>query len=316
MSEVNTEDSLVRFRYAQKLIDGRDEFANQNLIEPTGQPSEPFMQVTDDIISIRDARHDIRSVYLIPVVVVVWFLFIFILSDLGLNSASINYGKEKLIRYQEKEQNGGYFDDYDLRDYSYYKTIFSNNGDYSLVNYFFAVYKFGHEGAREGLKRRLEATGVTALIAFLVTVFFIRTLRPTDIFFDRKRGIVYTWFYGRVAACRFENLGFLEKSSGIVLYLYAEKKKGKDGYDMLPITIQPTRKVILNTARDNNDFFQQIFNFMENGKSAVITGEQFYRPQPKTYFMIDKKPEPFEERLEKLLEREHELPKLYRYLQE
>ena len=79
---------------------------------------------------------------------------------------------------------------------------------------------------------------------------------------------------------------------------------------------KPTRKVILNTARDNNDFFQQIFNFMENGKSAVITSDQFFRPQPKTYFMIDKKPEPFEERLEKLLEREHELPKLYRYLQE
>ncbi|UTZ30691.1 hypothetical protein HB762_04385 [Vibrio campbellii] len=316
MSEVNTEDSLVRFRYAQKLIDGRDEFINQKVIEPTGQPPEPFMQVTDDIISIRDARHDIRSVYLIPVVVVVWFLFIFILSDLGLNSASINYGKELLTRYQEKEQKGSYLSDHQQKEYLYYQTMFANNGDYSLANYFFAVYKFGREGVREGLKKELKATGVSALIVFLVTVFFIRTLRPTDIFFDRKRGIVYTWFYGRVAACRFENLGFLEKSSGIVLYLYAEKKKGKDGYDMLPITIQPTRKVILNTARDNNDFFQQIFNFMENGKSAVITGEQFYRPQPKTYFMIDKKPEPFEERLEKLLEREHELPKLYRYLQE
>lgn len=75
MSEVNTEDSLVRFRYAQKLIDGRDEFANQKVIEPTGQPPEPFMRVTDDIISIRDARHDIRSVYLIPVVVVVSIYF-------------------------------------------------------------------------------------------------------------------------------------------------------------------------------------------------------------------------------------------------
>ncbi|PQJ70715.1 hypothetical protein BTO01_05255 [Vibrio jasicida] len=316
MSEVNTKDSLVRFRYAQKLVDGRDEFANQKVIEPTGQPPEPFMQVTDDIISIRDARHDIRSVYLIPVVVAVWLLFVFILSDLGSNSASISYGKELLTRYQEKEQKGSYFSDYQRKEYLYYQTMFANNGDYSLVNYIQAVYRFGYESEKNGLKKRIIATGVTALIVFLVTVFFIRTLRPTDIFFDRKRGIVYTWFYGRVAACRFENLGFLEKSTGIVLYLYAEKKKGKDGYDMLPITIQPTRKVILNTARDNNDFFQQIFNFMENGKSAVIMGEQFYRPQPKTYFMIDKKPEPFEERLEKLLEREHELPKLYRYLQE
>lgn len=192
MSEVNTEDSLVRFRYAQKLIDGRDEFANQKVIDPTGQPPEPFMQVTDDVISIRDARHDIRTVYLIPVVVVVWFLFIFILSDLGLNSASINYGKELLTRYQEKEQKGSYLSDHQQKEYLYYQTMFANNGDYSLANYFFAVYKFGREGVREGLKKELKATGVSALIVFLVTVFFIRTLRPTDIFFDRKRGIVYT----------------------------------------------------------------------------------------------------------------------------
>ena len=316
MNRVNTQETLVRFRYAQKLVDGRDEFVNQKAIAPTDQPPEPFMQVTDDIISIRDARHTIRSVYLVPVVVVVWFLFIFILSDLGLNSASISHGKEQLSRYQQKEQKGAYFDDYDRREYSFYQTVFANNGEYSLVNYIRAVYKSGRGDLREGLEIELKATGVSALIVFLVSVFFIRTLRPTDIFFDRKRGIVYTWFYGRVAACRFENLGFLEKSTGIVLYLYAENRKGKDGYDMVPIRIQPTGKIILNTARDNNEFFQKIFNFMENGKSTVITGEKFYLPQPKTYFMIDKRPEPFEARLEKLLQQEHVLPKLYRYVQE
>ncbi|MDA0120943.1 hypothetical protein, partial [Vibrio sp. T11.5] len=151
MSRVNTQETLVRFRYAQKLMDGRDEFVNQKAIAPTDQPPEPFMQVTDDIISIRDARHTIRSVYLVPVVVVVWFLFIFILSDLGLNSASISHGKEQLSRYQEEEQKGAYFDDYDRRKYSYYQMIFADNGDYSLVNYIRAVHKLGREGARKGL---------------------------------------------------------------------------------------------------------------------------------------------------------------------
>ncbi|NRB68867.1 MAG: hypothetical protein HRU48_16085 [Vibrio sp.] len=217
MSRVNTQETLVRFRYAQKLVDGRDEFVNQKAIAPTDQPPEPLMQVTDDIISIRDARHAIRSVYLVPVVIAVWFTFIFIISDLGLNSASINYGKDLLTRYQEKEQEGSYFSDHQRKEYLYYQTIFASNGDYSLANYFFAVYKFGREGVRKGLEKELKTTGVSALIVFLVSVFFIRTLRPTDIFFDRKRGIVYTWFYGRVAACRFENLGFLEKSTGIVL---------------------------------------------------------------------------------------------------
>ncbi|PQJ70717.1 hypothetical protein BTO01_05265 [Vibrio jasicida] len=315
MSRANTDESFVRFRYAQKLIDGRDEFANQKVIEPTGTPPEPFMQVTDDIISIRDARHDIRSVYLIPVVIAIWLLTIFFISDLGLDSSTVRFSQKMLKHYKLKESEAGYLSAQQHQEYSFYKTVFDEVGNYSIMSHIKGVYLYGSEGQRNGLRKGFIALSVSLFFNIVLTVFFIRTLRPTDIFFDRKRGIVYTWFYGRVAACRFENLGFLEKSTGIVLYLYAEKKKGKDGYDMLPITIQPTRKVILNTARDNNDFFQQIFNFMENGKSAVITGEQFHRPQPKTYFMIDKKPEPFEERLEKLLEREHELPKLYRYLQ-
>ena len=124
MSEFNTEDSLVRFRYAQKLVDGRNEFVNQKAIKPKRQLPEPFMQVTDDIISIRDARHAIRSVYLVPVVIAVWFTFIFILSDLGSNSASISYGKELLSRYQEQEQRGSYFSDYQRKEYSYYQTMF------------------------------------------------------------------------------------------------------------------------------------------------------------------------------------------------
>ncbi|MBN3575679.1 hypothetical protein [Vibrio neptunius] len=316
MSRVNTQETLVRFRYAQKLMDGRDEFVNQKVITPTDQPPEPFMQVTDDIISIRDARHTIRSVYLVPVVVVFWLLSIFFINDLGLDPSTVRFSQKMLNHYKLKESEGGYFSIHQNQEYSFYKTVFDEEGSYSIISHIKGVRLYGSEGQKNALRKGFIATSITVFFTILITVFFMRTPRPENIFFDRKRGIVYTWFYGRVAACRFEHLGFLEKSTGIVLYLYAENRKGKDGYDMVPIRIQPTGKIILNTARDNNDFFQQIFNFMENGKSAVITGEKFYRPQPKTYFMIDKRPEPFEARLEKLLQQEHVLPKLYRYLQE
>ena len=88
---------------------------------------------------------------------------------------------------------------------------------------------------------------------------FCNLPRPADIYFDRKRGIVYTWFFGRVAACRFENLGFLEHRTGLQLYLYCENKKGKIGYctqpTIQPILIQPTGKVTLNGEKDNDYFF-------------------------------------------------------------
>ncbi|MCW8349419.1 hypothetical protein MD535_25965, partial [Vibrio sp. ZSDZ65] len=95
------------------------------------------------------------------------------------------------------------------------------------------------------------------------------------------------WFFGRLAACRFENLGFLERKTGMELYLYSENKKRKGGYDVVPIIVQPTGKVHFNTEKDNDYFLAQIFNFMDNGKSAVITGESFRRSESHSYFCID-----------------------------
>ncbi|MCG7491004.1 hypothetical protein MHN79_16045, partial [Vibrio sp. Of14-4] len=99
--------------------------------------------------------------------------------------------------------------------------------------------------------------------------------------------------------------------TGLQLYLYCENKKGKIGYCTQPILIQPTGKVTLNGEKDNDYFFAQLFNYMDKGKRALITGEHFLRERPRTYFRIDKRPESFEDRLDTILELEHELPLMY-----
>ncbi|UUM31579.1 hypothetical protein [Vibrio japonicus] len=312
MKRANSQGFLVRYQYPKRLSKWRESFASQfKPIQPAHDPLEPFMAVTDDVLSVRDARHGLRFAYLLPLVIGLWVLSFFFIGKLGSNTASIHTGEEKLAKYQKMEAQGLPFSEYHKEDYKYYKLMFENDGEYSLIGYTKAVLAHGTETQRKFLISDSVIAGVVLSLTLFFTIFFIKSPKPAHIYFDRKRGLVYTWFFGRLAACRFENLGFLERKTGLLLYFYCENKKGKGGYDVVPVTVQPTGKVNLNSGRDNDYFFAQVFNFMDNGKSAVITGESFHRPESKTYFFIDKKPEPFEERLEKLLEHEHVLPDLY-----
>ncbi len=266
------------------------------------------MSVNDDILTVRDARHGLRFAYLLPLVIGLWILSFTFIGDVGPHPNEISYAKEKISYYENKEREGL---PYDKQRKAYFEAFFSENGDYSFWNYLNAVANYSSDNYRNSVYFHIAIALIASFLAVSATVFFIKSPKPAHIYFDRKRGLVYTWFFGRLAACRFENLGFLERKTGLLLYFYCESKKRKGGYEVVPVTVQPTGKVHLNSARDNDYFLAQLFNFMDNGKSAVITGESFQRPESNSYFFIDKRPEPFEERLEKLLEQEHVLPELY-----
>ncbi len=100
--------------------------------------------------------------------------------------------------------------------------------------------------------------------------YLIKYPRFAEVYFDRKRGIVYTWHEGKVAACRFENLGFKEERLGLMLYLQCENKKRKEGYWPLDFAIQPTNNAYYNTQKDNTVLMAQIFAFMDVGKALSL----------------------------------------------
>ncbi|MDD1796477.1 hypothetical protein LRP50_25520, partial [Enterovibrio sp. ZSDZ42] len=133
--------------------------------------------------------------------------------------------------------------------------------------------------------------------------------RQAEITFDRKRGIVYTWWEDKIFACRFENLGFVENRLGLMLFFYGEWPK-KDQYSITSKYVQPTDKAYFNANDDNSYFMALVLTFMEQGKEAVITGDSFYR-KPYPFLRVDKKPKDFDQRLEEVLNREHALIDIY-----
>ncbi|MYM57942.1 hypothetical protein GTG28_01780 [Vibrio sp. OCN044] len=303
MKRKNSHGFLFRYQYPQKLVKWRQEFAKITSIKPEDDPLEPFMEVTDDVLAVRSARDNLRLPFLAPLVIALWFLTFTFSDGLGPSSSEISFARDVVALKSDYENRGV--------DIAYHEALLGEEGQSSFFNYLDAVFNHGEKNYQEAVLFDMAIFFICLILALIATAYFVTLPRPADIYFDRKKGIVYTWFFGRVAACRFENLGFLEHRTGLQLYLYCENKKGKIGYCTQPILIQPTGKVTLNGEKDNDYFFAQLFNYMDNGKSALITGEYFFRERPRTYFRIDKRPEPFEERLETILELEHELPLMY-----
>ncbi|NAW56366.1 MULTISPECIES: hypothetical protein [unclassified Vibrio] len=266
------------------------------------------MSVNDNVLSIRNAAHNIRSIYFLPWVVGFWLLSISFVYDFGPNDGMIAHAHYNIQKNIDREKRGL---SYDKERDLYYKALVGNDGTGSRLDLINAVIQHGSDSYRKSIYGEITFISILIVFSLILTAGLIRFPRLAEIHFDRQRGIVYTWRFGKIAACRFENLGFREDKIGLTLFLYGESKKHKSGYWPALFGLQPTGKAHMNSEDDNTFLMAQLFAFMDKGKQAVITGEQFQRAQPKTYLFQDNKPKDFEKRLEAILEREHQLPEIY-----
>ncbi|MBP3140589.1 hypothetical protein ACTFQF_05110 [Aliivibrio fischeri] len=294
--------------HAQRLVSWRDDFKNKIELDAYPDPGEPVMSVNDNILSIRSAAHNIRSIYFLPWVIGFWVLSISFIYDFGPNEGEVSYANYRVEKKLDLERKGKSFD---KQEYLYYEALVGTDGKGTKLEYINAVSNFSTDRHRKSVYGTMVFISVLTLISIILTAGLIRFPRLSEIYFDRQRGIVYSWRFGRIAACKFENLGFREDKIGLTLFLYGESKKHKSGYWPALFGLQPTGKAHMNSEDDNTFLIAQLFAFMDKGKQAVITEERFERPQSKSYLFIDKKPENFEQRLEEILKKDNELPKLY-----
>ncbi|QXX08155.1 hypothetical protein KW548_21080 [Vibrio neptunius] len=97
---------LLGYQYPQQLVNWREKITQRIPIEPQQDPLEPFMEVTEDALAVRDSLHNLRLPYLLPLVLGLWFIVFLCVGELGFNSASINTGKKRLAEYQIMEERG------------------------------------------------------------------------------------------------------------------------------------------------------------------------------------------------------------------
>ncbi|MBN3495920.1 hypothetical protein JL456_24395, partial [Vibrio neptunius] len=103
--------------------------------------------------------------------------------------------------YTNKQARGDYLNDFHQKTYDYYNAWFDSDGDFCILNYGAAIFKYGSEQKRKKFITYLVLSAVSLSLAMLFSYVLFKMPRPADIYFDRKRGIVYTWSSGRIGAC-------------------------------------------------------------------------------------------------------------------
>ena len=189
---------------------------------------------------------------------------------------------------------------YKLRLEPYSKALLNEEGKVTYYTYYKAMKV---RGKLDSLYSDFRFLVIVCGISFLLWLVFLIKPLDAEIYFDRKRKIVYTWRHGRVGAAYFDKMGLIENHLGINLVLQFENRKQKGYRPMLIVGID-AGKMVYNRERDTGYLLAQILAFMDHGKEAIIT-EKSYRRKPIKYFWRkDKQPINLAARIDAALEAE------------
>ncbi|ODS11747.1 hypothetical protein RJD39_02725 [Vibrio scophthalmi] len=304
----NKERAPWKVIYARPLSIWWGDLRKEVKIEPLDDPLPPIMSVTDTTMTAKGASQIARMVYLLPLMLLSWFVLYISVNVLHPVSVSkLEESTNEYIQLRKVTYGSDYFDVVSdpivLRKYE----RVGSDGKMSFEEYL--KYREYRDGGYLYLGLKVLFFLVCLSIASYCTYLMIFFRRQADFYFDRERQIVYTWHHDKVMGCKFENLGIMENKLGLIMFMYGEfPKRGK--YQHIFRYMQPTEKGYFSAEDDNSYFLALILKFMEEGKSAVITGDEFHRSKSFSLFE-DNRPENFEQRLEEVLKREHKLRDVY-----
>ncbi|MER2499086.1 hypothetical protein ABS858_23750, partial [Vibrio neptunius] len=203
-----------------KLIEIKDECLDEIELVALDDPREPIMLVNDHVLAIRNGVHNYRSHYVLPMVIGAWFFLILLTFNIGPTTAEVYAARNALEHKSVLNEE----------DINYFEALLGDSGNATTFDYIHAVFNYSVESHKKTIKYNLIINFIMFLVCMAITYWYLRFRIMAYLFFDRKKQIVYTWRKGRVAACRFDNIGFREETLGLRLFLYGEKKKTEDGY--------------------------------------------------------------------------------------
>lgn len=306
-------------KFAQPFSKWWASFRAEVIVVPMDDPLEPIMSVNNDILTIRTGYHTRRNTLLLPLIFSLTIMSFIAFDDLWPN---IDFYKEQAaekveLRQKDKAKYERWLlesqKEGDVEKQNRYKR-WVNDSKREIRRYMVYVNKEGSptiftylesesiKGDLVGAIGNLVIPSVIGLLALLAWLLFLLNPRDAEIYFDRRRNVVYTWRKGRLGAAYFDEMGIKENLIGLNIYLQFENKK-KDGYWPKVIVGIDAGKLAFHGKDDLTYLLAQLLAFMENGKKAVITGDSYQRA-PSKYFLRgdDKKPDNFEQRLSAVLE--------------
>lgn len=312
--------------FAQPFSKWWAQIRSEVIVVPMEDPLEPIMSVNDDTLTIRTGFHSRRNTIGLPLLfasIFSTYLWLGIIPNVDrqkeLAIENIEYfqnekkQREEWLLEAKKDNNAeeekyylGRVEDYNQLIKSYMVYV-EKDGEPTIFTYLESKYLQGDLVWTLFGFLMLGVCGSSA--ACFLGLFFIKP-RDAEVYFDRRRGIVYTWRWGRIGAARFEDIGIKENMMGLSIFLQFENKK-KGGFWPSAVWGIDAERLIFHKEEDLTYLLAQLLAFMEKGKDAVITSESFQREPARFFLFDDKKPKNFDQRLEMVLDASHNLVELY-----
>ncbi|WP_047043883.1 hypothetical protein [Vibrio mexicanus] len=316
-------------KYGQPFSKWWNQFRAEVAVVAMKDPLEPFMSVGDRILTLRTGYHTRRNSIVVPWMLMLTGLTLYFIYDSSYKydlesqkaqaARMIDFHKERASQYERlriRAENLGDIkegakyqqlvsgEDERIQAYSLY---FEQDGNVTLLTHMEVLKKLGR------LDRFLSGISFLAIMCALsLGAWLVFLLKPRDaeVYFDRQRQIVYTWRHGRVGAAKFDKMGIIENHLGLNIILQFENKK-KTGFEPMAIVGIDIGKLTFHKEDDMTYTLAQILAFMDHGKEAIITGNNFQREPAKYFLRKDRKPADFERRLEAVLEADTDLVEHY-----
>ncbi|OLQ89768.1 hypothetical protein BIY21_14630 [Vibrio ponticus] len=304
----NPRRSAFKAVYARPLSLWWEPLRNNSEVTPLEQPLPPLMSVNAKVMTAKGVSQTERFGKFFIIMVLSWYV-LFMSADLlyPTKVSSIEDSYNHSITLLKKRYGDDYFNvTKDEVSLAIYNRV-GEDGKLSFDEY--VNYRLDREGGYTSIIIKALFFIITLSIVSWSTFQFFFMRRLADFHFDRERQIVYTWYRNKVMACRFENLGIIEEPGGLTLFMYGEHPH-EGVHQHMGRHLLPTDKTHFNTEDDNTYFLATIVKFMEQGKDAILIGDEY---QTKQYFFFreDPKPDNFERRLAEVLKHEHALVDIY-----
>ncbi|WP_052772123.1 hypothetical protein [Vibrio mexicanus] len=208
-------------KYGQPFSRWWEAIRAEVLVIPMKDPLDPIMSVKSDIMTLRTGYHTRRNVALIPMMLTLTF-FAFLQStnvpwpNLSAEQKIAERRLEWLAEAKTINAKRGYNNypgiNIEQREV-YYQTLLGASGKVTLVSYLKAK---SIEGRLNGILISLAFTIFLSSVAIALWLIVLLKPRDAEIYFDRKRQIVYSWRRGRVGAAHFDKVGIKQSHNGSI----------------------------------------------------------------------------------------------------
>jgi hypothetical protein len=281
----------------EKLTDHEEKWLAMELPE-VGRPVPPICSIDRNTLAIKTNIGAARNLFLVP-----WLLGLFVLLFLWTDDfygawKAEEKGTIEFVEDLKRTEGEDYFKKTDHPvDLDIYSRL-NKEGKIELHRYL----KY-HYVETPGGNRRLKVDigfGIFWIVTFVtLSICIVRFRQFAPLYIDRDRKVVYTWRKGQVWAQRYDQLHFKCEMPGMYIFLRFEHKNGELWWNRF--SIQPSGNPFYNPRILCEPVLAAIAKFVNSGRDAVW--QENWQGSLGYYFRKDKKPDDFDERVERILTR-------------